>query len=685
MERDDVLSEEQEQFRPGSIHEEKYRKFWIGDLNASPWVVDTLTNGYAIPFNEIPGKYEEENNASAKKNMSEVRKIVAEMIEKGIVKVTKDKPKCISPLGLVSKLKDGKMKHRLVFDASRWLNNFIKDQRVTLSHLDKALEMTERNDWQTIFDLKSAYYHIKIREDQHELLGAAIENSDGSKLYFVYKHLPFGLKCAVHAITKIWKPIIATLQKMGIRSSIYIDDGRLLSRTKDEAEESRVKAYRLIQMAGWILEVEKSDKRNESDNMKLYLGFLVDTVKMTVTKPADRLDEIVRSCKVLRDKRKCSVKELSSVLGKVAALIPSHGQVARVSTRSGYVDVTRHVDQYGWKGELIISEECNTELKFFEEMALKCNGFPIKSEMHTMKVNIVFPDAKASKELLTVLGGEQVLDSDQVCRIASDSSSFKAAVLCLDSKENVTLDFMFTEEEQRASSGLRELLAIKKALEHFIHVSTMQQKLIFWATDSTNVVSFLEKGSSKKHVQKVVLCIAKSLAKLNSWIQPIHLYREDERIREADLVSKFRDSDDWSIDEISFQKLREKYDLSTDMFANSNNKRLETFISKFFEQGCSGVDAMCQKWDHGMWMCPPIGLLNKIANEVRRRKNCSGIILIPEWPTSTFYGKFFGNGETRLPFRLEEKIEPFIYQNQGATGALCGKVAFKLCVLSFSV
>jgi len=79
--------------------------------------------------------------------MVEVRKIVAEMVLKGVVRVVKTKPTCVSPLGLVTKIQeDGSKKFRLVWDASRLINKFVALERVKLMHLDKALEMTEKGD-----------------------------------------------------------------------------------------------------------------------------------------------------------------------------------------------------------------------------------------------------------------------------------------------------------------------------------------------------------------------------------------------------------------------------------------------------------------------------------------------------------------------------------------------------------
>ena len=185
-------------FRPGSIHEEQYYDFWEKTLEAPPWILEIIREGYEIPFKSQPGQYFEKNNRSARLNMQIVRQIVADMIVKGVVEVTKEKPLVVSPLGLVSKKQDdGSVKHRLVFDASRHINNFINVPHVRLNHLDKALEITQEKDFQIVFDLASAYYHVKIKEHQKQYLGAAFQNSDGSTVFLntVIYHLASHPQC----------------------------------------------------------------------------------------------------------------------------------------------------------------------------------------------------------------------------------------------------------------------------------------------------------------------------------------------------------------------------------------------------------------------------------------------------------------------------------------------------------
>jgi hypothetical protein len=671
------------EFEAGNIHKERYRKFWREELNASSWVLKTLEEGYAIPFTEEPGAYEEPNNASAKENMKEVRALVAEMIANGVAKIVREKPLCVSPLGLVTRKVEGKVKNRLVFDASRWLNLKIEEQHVKLTHLEMALELTEDEDYQATFDLKSAFYHIKIRDDHHKYLGAQIENSDGSKLFFVYTHLPFGLKCAVHAITKMMKPVLAKLQLFGIRSTIYIDDGRILAKTREEAEEYLLKSYEVLEAAGWILERKKSDRREDVSTTKKYLGFIIDTIAMKVSATDDKIEKIESQIKFNLKREMVEVKEMAQIMGRIVSMKPSHGPLARICTRSGYLDIDDHVRvrSRGWKGKLQISAACRQELMFWMMNSKIRNGFPIMSTLKSVRVDSIFqnPILKTSSV--------RTFDTNHTHRTVSDSSDVKAAIIQLDEGVKTTLSFVFSEEERGFSSGHRELLAIKKSLAHWAANEriAMSKRKIYWATDSTNVVSFLEKGSSKRHVQSEVFEITNRLLELESDIIPVHLCREDIRIQEADELSKTKDSDDWSIDETSFQRIKERFRLTTDVFSNENNARLPIFFTELYSERSAGTNSFAQKWETGLWLCPPIKLLVQTAREIRRRKNCKGVLTVPDWPTSHFYGAFFrSNKEPREPFVIVDAISPYIYQNQGAKGALNGRVSFKMFILYFN-
>ena len=89
--------------------------------------MDVIENGYVIPFEQVPPPYEEENNATAKRQMQFVRETVYELKEAGVVEFTTQKPECVSPLTVSEKTKpDGSKKLRLCWDGSRCVKLAIK-------------------------------------------------------------------------------------------------------------------------------------------------------------------------------------------------------------------------------------------------------------------------------------------------------------------------------------------------------------------------------------------------------------------------------------------------------------------------------------------------------------------------------------------------------------------------------
>jgi len=356
--------QEQKIFEPGNIHKHEFFDFWQKELEASPWVLNLLEKGYKIPFKSTPPTYEEQNNATARAEPDIVAKIVLQMIEEGIVDKVTVKPHCVSPLGLVKKnLEDGTVKYRLVFDASRCVNLHLEEKHVSLMHLEKALELTEKGEYQSIFDLASCYYHVKIYEAHQKFLGAAFIH-EGRTIYFQYKHLPFGLASAVHVITKIMKPIISKIQSHGIKFSIYIDDGRFLAQSQDQANNFREKVYEILEKAGWQISKEKSDGKDQADRRKKYLGFVIDTTQMKVYADDQKINKLRKLIMESVEKSVIPIKHLAKILGNIIALIPSHGFVARVASKSGYGLIEKHTSEFGWKGQVFVDRSTKDEWKF---------------------------------------------------------------------------------------------------------------------------------------------------------------------------------------------------------------------------------------------------------------------------------------------------------------------------------
>lgn len=231
------------------------------------------------------------------------------------------------------------------------------------------------------------------------------------------------------------------------------------------------------------------------------------------------------------------------------------------------------------------------------------------------------------------------------------------------------------------------MLAVKKALDSLKAAGQGFQAFttLYWVTDSSNLVSFLSKGSSKPQIHEDVVHVLKTARDLKLSIIPIHLLREDPRIKEADAGSKFRDSDDWSIAQSCFEQLNKEFGpFTVDLFAAHNNAKCTKFYSLHWSPGTSGVDAMAHSWrEEVCWICPPVA---KAAEVVRRllTTTVTGVLIVPKWPRARFWPFLFPDGRTPADkIKQIKEIRPWITQNQAAKSVLSGVPEFPLLVVVF--
>ena len=144
------------------------------------------------------------------------------------------------------------------------------------------------------------------------------------------------------------------------------------------------------------------------------------------------------------------------------------------------------------------------------------------------------------------------------------------------------------------------------------------------------VSRILKVGSSKPHLQKVAvdtfrLCFALGIYLDSQWLP------REENVR-ADLLSRFIDRDDWSLNPAVFRFLDARWGPhSVDRFSSHFNSQVARFHSKYFAPGCSAVDALAQDWgSDNNWLCPPVYLIIASVKHLCCHKGI-GTLVIPEW------------------------------------------------------
>ena len=307
--------------------------------------------------------------------------------------------------------------------------------------------------------------------------------------------MPFGLASATQCLARVTKPICAHLASKGIRHSLYIDDGKINAVKGKIARHLRY-TLDVLKSAGFVVAPKKTDTAGTD---KEYLGFNIDLASMKIRARSEKF-EALRSIKKVIDEAQGWVKAkmVAKLIGKAILLQPALGPVVQLLTRSAQAELAAYVEEKGWKGKLQISKDalrCVTELKdSLEDM----NSQAIKNMANAVTLESVIGPAK-QKEAHPLFGE---IRADRV--VAGNASNKAVCSYAVRGLEEYFLQDMLSPAESKLSSGHRELLTVLRTLEKkkdIFESLPAGDRSILWLTDSTNMVAFLSKCSTKKDIQ----------------------------------------------------------------------------------------------------------------------------------------------------------------------------------------
>ena len=244
---------------------------------------------------------------------------------------------------------------------------------------------------------------------------------------------------------------------------------------------------------------------------------------------------------------------------------------------------------------------------------------------------------------------------------------------------------LLSSDELSLSSGHRELLTLKKAL--FADCIPSGSSVV-WYTDSTNLVSFWEKGSPKPLIQMDIIESLLYCKERSIQIHVLHLSREDPRIQAADVGSRSFDKDDWGVDDASFSVLQARFlpgGFTLDLFASPSNARCKKFFSRYAFPGSSATDAFSLSWSgECLYACPPIGKLIATWKKISSSSSVKGVIVFPAWKSAIFWPIFFPDGHHSLwPATSVHSFDPFIRVGQFYAGVMNGKNSYDFIAIFF--
>ena len=189
-------------------------------------------------------------------------------------------------------------------------------------------------------------------------------------------------------------------------------------------------------------------------------------------------------------------------------------------------------------------------------------------------------------------------------------------------------------EEVTNSSTWRELFAVFYGLQVFKPV--FKGKKVTWFVDNYGASVIIQKGSGKLDLHSLALGIFELTQTGCIDLQVTWIPREYNTT--ADLLSKYVDVGDWEIAGTLFSLLNAKWGpFTVDRFANSRNKKVDRFYSKFFEIGSEGVDAFAFNWEtENNSLVPPVSAISKVIGKILT-EHVTGTLIFPYWPSAEFW------------------------------------------------
>ena len=151
----------------------------------------------------IPKIFIHPNQASALAKKEFVTQAISEFVQNRCVVQVPSQPHVCSPLSMVS---NSENKQRLVINL-HYLNGYLQKEKFKYEDLHTAMLLFQQGDSMFSFDLKSGCHHIDIFGPNRRFLGFCWEK-EGSKQFYMFTVLPFGLATACYAFTKLLRPLV---------------------------------------------------------------------------------------------------------------------------------------------------------------------------------------------------------------------------------------------------------------------------------------------------------------------------------------------------------------------------------------------------------------------------------------------------------------------------------------------
>ena len=192
---------------------------WV-DAGANEYILDVVSQGYKLPFRNIPNSVILKNNMSARNDPEFVSGEIERLLKMECITEVKEVPYIVNPL-TVAYGRSGKP--RLVLDC-RHINLELFKYKCCFEDQSVAKQLFSKGDFLFEFDIRGAYHHIMIYPAHRTFLGFSWQYENLTR-YFVFNVLAFGISTAGFIFTKLLRVAVKKWRSRGYKIVLFLDDG----------------------------------------------------------------------------------------------------------------------------------------------------------------------------------------------------------------------------------------------------------------------------------------------------------------------------------------------------------------------------------------------------------------------------------------------------------------------------
>ena len=279
-------------------------------ITSDPWVLETV-RGLKLNFLSPPYQAHPPHQVSQTEQTKQLINLeIQGMLAKGAVQLVPPSQAgqgFLSTLFLVPKKGGGQ---RPVVNL-RPLNHFLPYEHFKLEGIHMLRDLLRKGDYLIKIDLKDAF---PLSQEHQKFIRFLWEET-----LYEFTCLPFGLAIAPRVFTKVLKPAVAWLRQLGIRLIIYLDDILILAPSKELAELHAATVIYLLENLGFMINHEKSTLIPATEME--FLGFLVNSVTLTLSFPRDKIRKVRKECQEVMDSPQITIRQLTKLLGLLSSTI----------------------------------------------------------------------------------------------------------------------------------------------------------------------------------------------------------------------------------------------------------------------------------------------------------------------------------------------------------------------------